>query len=667
MPTPGKIKRLCLTGLKTKEDGDSILVEGLVATTHPDRDHDILSEGALNQIVTYINDTDTAGGSSGAYRSVSLFHDWIHENDPTLDEAAFLKPTAEIVEMDAGHKGVKVSAEINKFYKGDMTPEEIKYRIDNNQIAGFSIEYETDDSHSKDIKYQGDSYRFIDELTEFGGVGFARARMIANPKAVIYKEIVNKIKEGEKMVEEKVKPPEVPETEEVKDEPKEEEEKKEEPKVEEKEINTDKILKEFKEIKEVIRESITVKPKVLKTKEGDIKMDEKESKIPLSVKEMNKALEKGDTLSFKEATRMYFKENPQVVDQLRTTGIPLRHNLRIDVKESTWERGLGCGKLAIVNRFETKDTLDTTTNTTTYTQSIVEFADLYLPTIIETFNNQTNLFGALPKREHLMGGNQYGWRTKTDQASDLSVDPDVTTVVKDPVDKLKLRLDIKEYRVGVSVTDYVIYHGRATIGDILMLEVQARMRDMMRDINNDLFTEQVGGSSDTKVLGLAAVADSAGNTTLFGLTRSTANRLSPASARTTYSVMLGGIVLASLRSAARFPEVEGSMRGNLRYIMNPQGRDAVFNLEDTNIRYQNEPNLGFFGAPAYDGIPIIVDSSCSATHYYCVDFESEYVVISRAPQMTGLARVGAAQEAFINVYLAHVYEQPRRICQLVET
>ncbi len=35
----------------------------------------------------------------------------------------------------------------------------------------------------------GEQYRFIEELSEFGGVGFARARMIANPHAVIYKEI----------------------------------------------------------------------------------------------------------------------------------------------------------------------------------------------------------------------------------------------------------------------------------------------------------------------------------------------------------------------------------------------------------------------------------------------------------------------------------------------
>jgi len=181
--------RECFRKFNIKEDNGEIIVEGLIATTHPDRVGDILSKNACLQIVNYINDTSKAGDEKGAYRSVSLFHDWIHEGDPTLDEVAFIKPTAKLVDLDSGHYGVEVEAVLNKFYRGDMPLEEVKYRIDNGQIAGFSIEYNTDDKHTKSVNYNGKQYRFIDGLTEYGGTGLARARMIANPEAVIYKEI----------------------------------------------------------------------------------------------------------------------------------------------------------------------------------------------------------------------------------------------------------------------------------------------------------------------------------------------------------------------------------------------------------------------------------------------------------------------------------------------
>jgi hypothetical protein len=189
------------------------------------------------------------------------------------------------------------------------------------------------------------------------------------------------------------------------------------------------------------------------------------------------------------------------------------------------------------------------------------------------------------------------------------------------------------------------------------------MRDLMRDINNDLFTEQV--DTTNKILGLEAVADSAGNTSLYGLTRSTANRLAPAAAADTYQEIGAAVSTAKLREAARKVEIEGAVRGNLRFVMNPNQRDAVFELEDGNQRYFDRmPKFGFDGQISYDGIPIIVDSSCQTDAIFVIDNESYYVVISRPPQVIGLAKVGAAEEAYISVYLAAVYENPRRIHML---
>jgi len=670
-----------LIGLKIKEDGDQLLVEGFAATTHPDRENDILSLRALEQMRDWINSEDSAGGQQGSFRSVSLYHDWINEEDPTLDEAAFLRPTAEIVQLENSHYGLKVQADINKFYRGDMTPEEIKYRAEKHGIAGFSIEYDTDEEHSKILNHGGNQFRWIDELTEFGGLGFAGARMIANPKAVIFKEIEKKAMEARAMKKEEIVEKKAPlpskeedagkenlasETKETVVENKDGAvETKVEPakeQVSEKEIKSEtkishkEIVEDFKQ---AVRDELNVKSKSIKTNKEAEEMDA----IPLSIKEMNAALRtkegKMDVLAFKEAASMYFRENPKLDIQFKTTGIHLQTTLKVKCDGT---------KLRIVSqlgtKMQTKDTLDTTTNTeATYGISIVEFADVFLPSVIDTFNQLTNLFGALGKRDMLDGGNQYGWRITTDQSTGLSVDPDDVTIIKEPVAKEKLRTGIKEYRVGVSVTDYVLHHSRGEIGDLFMIEVEKRTRDLMKDINGDLFTEQV--ETNNQILGLEAVADSAGNTTLYGKTRSTANRLSPDAAGDTYNAVGGALTLDLIRDAARLVEVEGARRENLRYIVNPTQRDNLFGLTDDAQRFLNtSPQFGFAGTPVFDGIPVIVDPDCQNDAVFCVDFESYYVVVSRAPQLIGLAKVGAAEEAYVSIYFAVIYEQPRRIHML---
>lgn len=650
-------KRLCLKGLKLKEEEGEIIIHGLAATTHPDRVGDILSEHVIDQIVDYINDTGAAGGNSGAYRSVSLFHDWIKEEDPALDEVAFLKPEAKKVKLDDGHYGVDVQAVLNKHYKGPMTVEEVKDRIDYGQIAGFSIEY--DDGDTKTVDYNGQTYNFIESLNEFGGLGLARARLIANPHAVFYKEIAEKVKEEKTMAEES-KSEDAPKPEEAPEEEKKDETPKEEPKQETKEADVSALIKSLKEdIVKEIKEGLQPQSKVVKqTKESAKKMESKE--IPLSIKEMKESLRPGkmDIMRFKEAVSTYFAENPeldmQYKEQIKTTGIPLRPTLQTKCVNN---------KLVITGGLKVKGTLDTTTNAGAYTESPVEFADIFVPGLVDTFNNQANLFGALPKIDNPDGSMYYGWRIKADQSSDLFVDPDDPSVVKDPVSKYKMRTPIKEARIGVSVSDFTLHHARGAIGDLMMIEAEARMNDLMRDINNKLFAETADGTGND-ILGLEAVADGDGNTTLYGKDRSTTNRLAPDAAADTYTAVGGALTTEYMRKAARKPEIAGASRANLRFVMNPLQRDKLYELEDGNLNYYGVPHLGFDGTPKYDGIPIIVDSSCNTDDVFCIDLESDKIVISRGPQLIGLAKVGAAEEAYISIYLAHVYEQPRRIHML---
>lgn len=646
-----------LLGLKLKEDGKTWT--GLIATTHPDRVGDILSRKSLEQISTAIN-SDKAGGKIGSYRGISLFHDWVRQNEPTLDEAGYFVPgTAQVVQLDDGHFGVQADFVVNEHYRGEMTAKEIEDRIKMGGIAGLSIEYDTDEAHSRKVSHGGATYRFIDELTEFAGVGFARARMIANPQAVIYKEIEASA-EGLTMADE----PAVAAVE-TKEAPVEESpvapavavETKEalvEPVLTKEQVNI--LVKEaVTELKETINAKLEVKSKVAIADKEDTMA------ASISVKEMNDALSKQDFFQYKEGASHYFAENnDSIKQQFETSGIPLNSTLSVKCDGN---------KLRIVGNLQVKDTLDTTTNTSTYTQNIVEFADVFLPGIVESFNQQINLFSFLQKVPHLEGGNKYGWRITTDQQTDLAVDPDTVQVNKPSVKKLKLQTQICEYRIGVSVSDYTLFHSRASIGDLFMVEVEKRMKDLLHNINRDLFTEQVDGT--VKVLGLEAVADSAGNTTLYGLTRSAANRLAPDAAADTYLSVSGALTEALLRAGISKVEVEGGQRGDLVIVTSPAQRNALFGLMAAR-QYLVAPNpagqFGFantpFGSVVYDGIPIVYDTQCPTDSLFIVDKSVYYIVMSRPPQLIGLAKIGAAEEAFISTYLAAVYELPRRIYML---
>jgi hypothetical protein len=668
-------EKICISSLEYKED--TKLYEGLIATSHLDRGKDILSKKALDQIKEAINRTSQVGDQDGAYRWVSLSHDWIKQKNPDLDAVGYLLPTAELVELKDGHYGVKVQMKLNDFYRGDMSHEEIKQRIEDGFFGGFSIEYSTDDNHCRKVMIKNDEARFIDELTGYGGTAIAQSRKQMNPYAVMYKELEPTIEEStnEKQMEENIsnqeeKVVETMDTNESPDStleasnvevPQEVEQKEVQETVTEstetKEVSkmSVKELLQNKEFKEAVLNELKVDNKVIQIKE------ESKMESSLSIKEMNEALSTKDfdSIKYNTALSMYFKENTALDSALRTVGVPLHTSL--DVKcEGT--------KLRVVGQLQFKDTLNSGSNTSTYTQNSVEFADTFVPGLVDTFNNQTNLFGAVRKVDNVEGSNKYGWRITTSRQTTLSVDPDDSAVSKTFANKLKLQTEIKEYRLGVSVSDYTLYHSRASMGDLFRIEVEKAMRDVMKDINRDMFTEQADGT--TKILGLEAVADSAGNTTLYGLTRSTANRLAPDSAADTYQAIGGAISTAKVREAARKVEVEGAMRSNLRFVVNPSQRDALFELEDGNIRYLGSaavgagPALGFNGAISYDGIPVIVDPDCQSDALFCVDFESYYVVVSRAPQVIGLAKVGAAEEAYVSVYLASVYEQPRRIHML---
>ena len=161
-----------------KEEKGEFYSEGFVATTHQDREGDILSEEAINSIAEQINNPFKPEASAASNR-----HDWLKEGDENLPLAG-KAVSAEVRTTKDGEKGVYVRTHHHKYHPEH---DEIKYNVEHEYYPGYSIEFETISEH------EVEDGRMIDNLN-LVGYGFANARLIANPHAEImdsgYKEIM---------------------------------------------------------------------------------------------------------------------------------------------------------------------------------------------------------------------------------------------------------------------------------------------------------------------------------------------------------------------------------------------------------------------------------------------------------------------------------------------
>lgn len=445
--------------------------------------------------------------------------------------------------------------------------------------------------------------------------------------------------------------------------------------VEEKETESNVPQIDVKEIASKIRETPEFKEAIstLTVEKKTLKQTEEDTMTDLKVKEMNDALSGLRSASigqrdsyladYKEAALVHYKESGKfdaLMKQLNSVG-------RAVFTPSLHVKCVGKG-LKIVGGVSTKDTLGLDSNTSSYTQSDVEFADLFAPGIIDTFNNQTNLFGFLNKEQHI-GGEFYQWKmitSKDPNSTGTFVDRNDTTVVKNFSNKENYQTPLKIARRGVSVTDFINRYAAASLGDLFRLELDLQMKEMMNDVNAALFAEVADGTNASP-LGLEAVADSAGNTTLYGKTRTAANRLAPNTAANTYEAIGGSLTEARLRQSISYLETEGSKRGDLAFITSPTSRDYILNLLDGQRRFNTtEAAFGFNTETVftYDGIPVIVDSDCNTDAIYLIDRAADVIVVAMEPRIVELAKVGAAMEAYVQMDFAHVYKQPRRISML---
>lgn len=696
--TKESVIRVSRENLKVKEGEDGeFYSEGFICTTHPDRamdeevDGEILTKQACEQIAKFINDGVATTLTLGSTRTVSKQHDWVHANDPGMEPAGMAMPPAEVKQTPDGQWGVFCKTHHNKSHSEF---EDIKYKVEHGYYPGYSIEYYP--GQSEKINIGEKTFRVIKSVANFVGYAFAGARKIANPSALItgfaYKEIEDMIKneEAKTMAEEeiKVQVKEESPAEETIEQPQEEvveekveevveesvseeepvvekqEEEVTEEKPEEEEIDVKESKVDIKEVVAQIKESAEFKEAIgsIDIKSKVIKKEVEEDKMSITIKEMNEHLAKKDMVSYKEAASQLVEQDDWMIKEFKN---PANYTAGFQSNLTVKTAGKG---LQIVGGIKVKSTLGTGDNASTYTQADVEFADVFAPGIIDTFNNQTNLFGFLRKEQHI-GGEHYQWKLVTNRdpsGNSTFVGHNDTTVAKNFSSKGNEQTPLKIARRGISVTDFINRYSARSLGDLFQLEVDLQMKEMMKDVNVALFAEVADGTGNAP-LGLEAVADSAGNTTLYGKTRSIANRLAPTNAADTYLAVGGALTEAAMRTKISYLESEGVRQGDIAIIASPNSRDLLFNLLDGQRRFNTtEASFGFnrMMVPSYDGIPVIVDSDCNSDALYFIDTDSDVIVIGMEPRLVSLAKVGAATEAYVQMDFAHVYKQPRRIGML---
>ncbi len=709
--------RCNVIGLEIKESEDCYHVEGLIATTHideADRDDgvefpDKILKVTLDSFAEQIN-TNPEARIMGVHHSEGVpdsekYLEWIEMvgaedlvskeyGQEYFGEADVENYPAKVIQLTDGEYGLYVDTKLLK--KDPLTPKIIE-SFDNGYFNSFSITYDTDGFMTTDFDWVGDDLVRV-LLPDTRLAGYTAASNAVNPMAVAsangfkeFKELVGMEvidqKEVKKMVLEKKedktpeedkptedkssedKPTEDKPTEDKSSEDKPEEDKPEEVSEEEgaeqKEFKAWKASKQLEQKEKLMEKSaekiaekvigkMEVKEKVLKDSSTPSK-DGKE--ISLELKEFKEVVENPGQLELKEQ----FRRGAAACEAIgldwqdsKTSAAESRDNKSFGVNGRHLEyKGLG---------------LTTNQNTDTdYLQSTAELQDVYDPIIYNALNQATVTWNLLAKDDlSKKGNNQVQFTLKT-AANASAAFYTGNAVATDNVTRLKYQTKFKKLQVGVSIDGDMIAAARGgPVSDVFAQEVMDSTMDMLAVLNVALFAE-VGLETVAAVIGFEYITDSAGNTTLYSLTRSSANKLAPDSAGDTYidgSSLV--ITMTNLRAAIEQCTTDGSNKSNLVYITNPTQANLLRGKFDDSRRMltARDTDFGFSTDLFVDGVPVFEDKDCNTDDWFLVDLDSHRAAIWVPPTIERLGKSADNEEAFVKMYFAIYNRAPRRMVQI---
>jgi hypothetical protein len=360
---------------------------------------------------------------------------------------------------------------------------------------------------------------------------------------------------------------------------------------------------------------------------------------------------------------------------------------KIEVKESFRRAGAICEfksidfESAITSRVERREyksfgtngrilefkSLGITTNQNTdtdYLQSSAELQDVYDPVIYNALNQATLTWNLLAKDDESKKGNNQVQFTLKIAANTSAGYYTGNAVASGNVGRLKYQTKFKKCQVGVCVDGDMIAAARGgPVSDVFAQEVMDSTMDMLSIINVSLFAE-VGLETAAAVIGFEYIADSAGNTSLYNLTRSAANKLAPDSAGDTYIDGSSAIVtMSNLRAMKRQAVKEGANKRNLIYITSDVQADLLRGKFDDSRRMlkATDTDFGFSTDLFVDGIPVFEDKDCNDDDWFCIDTETHRIGIWVPPTIEKLGKSADADSAFVKTYFATYNRAPRRL------
>ncbi len=683
-PNERKEHKCLIRGLEIKETETHYHVEGLIATSHVDQLNkqegldisDQIPKATLDSFAKQINESKEA-------RVMGVHHSEGKPINPEYFGEADIETTpAEVIELSDGEWGLFVDT---KLLKNDPKTPEIIARFEDetrsDHLNSFSITYDTNGYMTTDFDWVGDSLvRVLNPETRL--FGYTAANNPVNEQAVAtgygfkeFKELVGKEKSNKEVVtmseekkeeeEEVVEQPSEGKVEEKPEEKVEEKQPVEEPVgseegSEEKEFKKWKAEKKELEQKEMLEKSTTkivkgvmkkmeVKEKVLKDQKapGDVK------EIPLELKAFRETFN-SDSLELKEQFRRAGAMSDAIKLDWRESTTPAAEsrefkNFGVNGRKLEF-KGLGLA---------TNQNADTD-----YLQSTAELQDVYDPVIYNALNQATVAWNLLAKDDYSTKGNNQVQFTLKTAANASAAFYTGNAVATDNVTRLKYQTKFKKLQVGVSVDGDMIAAARGgPVNDVFAQEVMDSTTDMLDVLNAALFAE-VGLETASAIIGFEYLADSAGNTTLYNLTRSAANKLAPDSAGNTYVDGASAIVsMANLRALKRNATNEGANKRNLVYITNPVQGDLLRGKFDDSRRMltSRDTDFGFSTDLWVDGIPVFEDVDCNSDDWFCIDLETHRAGIWVPPTIERLGKTADSEDAFVKMYVAIYNRAPRRI------
>ncbi len=671
-----------IRGFEIKEESeDHLKVAGYIATTHLDSGFQDEERGIFirDRITKETLDSWAEEINEGLPRSnkVSVHH----EREPHVTGVG-VKGSGRVDILPDGHYGLYVESLMDKT-KEDY--DNTKYRIESGFLDSFSIEFRTKDPMTGEY-FDG----AVSETNVDGGIirdllpgthleGWTLASQPMNENCVMIKEILGKltnkdkkeIKEDNKMTEEET--PTQPE-----DSTKAEASEEEVPAEEEKtEVAKGIETKEFK----ISQEDIALLKEVKAMKEKEAKEQELKEIKDRIMEEIKGQL---DTAEVKDAV----KANPEETTETKELK-EYREIFEEKSKLSIPEQFIRAGKLVTKEMFgrgtsaESKEYKDFTIrgnkleckglgitsnqNTDTdYLLSSAELSDVFDPVIYNALNQATVTWNILQKDDYSQKGNnqvQFVLKTLQNPTRGAYTGNAVST---GNVTRLKYQTKFKKYSVGVEVDGDMIAAARGgPIGDVFALEVKDSTVDLMQTMNLALFAE-AGLETDAEVIGFEFITDSAGNTTMYNLTRSALNKLSPDTATDTYiNANSANITLSDLRKAKRQAIKEGAQIENLVFITNHIQGDKFRAIYDNIQRTTpTSSRFGFEGRPEFDGIPIFEDKDCNDDDWWLVDLETHRIAVWVPPTLEMLGKDADSQKGFIKTYWCTYNRGPRRMVQI---